>query len=276
MIQNRKTFARFLRNPLVVFGLILLAGDGPLVVGYGLSRGTDLELVFAIAFIVFVFGMGGFFCFMVLRHTRRLFSPEEIPLEAIGRSIFSDSDKTIQEGMDEVRKKVEAKTAAEIKKLMKQVSDRFADIMALAGTTQPTIERLRPDIEVLVREAVASTRRVESEGRKAEESAEKAYVSAMQAIQGFFSCVDIIAGGHEMPLQVKETQRRLMVTGSLLQIQFGNSEDVITAANNVYKLAPNNIARSALYKGLKRKDLSPEAVETLRSRLRELKTRSTE
>jgi hypothetical protein len=87
------TVGPVIRNPLVVFGLILLAGDGPLVVGYGLSRGTGAGWVFALACVVFVFGMGAVFCLLVWKHPRHLYHPEEIPAELVNESIYGEKAK---------------------------------------------------------------------------------------------------------------------------------------------------------------------------------------
>lgn len=235
-MKNTRTFGRFLRNPLTVFGLILLAGDGPLVVCYGLSRGTREEIIFAIACIVFVFAIGGFFCFMVLRHTRKLFSPSEIPIEAIGHSIFSDSDKIYQETMDEVRKKIEDKTSVEIQKLRNDVLNQFVELMAHAGTTEPTIKRFLPDIEVMVREAIAKTRMVDSEAKR----------------------------------KFRDIQIQVFVESARRRILIGQKEDVIPAADILSQLGTLDIDGPILREALKREDLSDEARETLERAIRDL------
>lgn len=234
-MKNRKNFGRFLRNPLTVFGLILLAGDGPLVVCYGLSRGTGEGIVFAIACIVFVFAMGGFFCFMVLRHTRKLFSPSEIPPETIGHSIFSDSDKIYQETMDEVRKKIEDKTSVEIQKLRNDVSKQFVELMAHAGTTEPTIKKFLPDIEVMVREAIAKTRMVDSEAKQ----------------------------------KFRDIQIQVFVESARRRILVGDEADVIAGANILSQQGePSD--KHLLQDVLKREGLSDEAKETLERAIRDL------
>jgi len=271
-MPNSETLGRFLRNPLTVFGLILLAGDGPLVVCYGLSRGTNAEIAFAVACIAFVFAIGGFFCFMVLRHTRKLFAPSEIPLEAIGRSIFSDSDAALKEKLEEIRKKVEAETTAEMQKLMKGLSDRFTKLMADAVTNERTIASLRPEIEALVGEAVSNARKAESESKNAEKAAQIVYASAIQSIQALFTCMDA-SDGATVPEQALEAMKRIEIAGAHLQIRFGDSTEVIAAVNKLHQLSETNLAKRAIEEGLKRQDLSEEAIETLRDRLFELEKR---
>ena len=81
---------RTLQNPLAVFGLILVAGDGPLVVAYGLTDDPVRAwwlMVFAIAF---VFVMGAVFSFLVIFRPRHLFAPGEIPESAFDRPIYSE------------------------------------------------------------------------------------------------------------------------------------------------------------------------------------------
>jgi hypothetical protein len=105
--------------------------------------------------------------------------------------------------------------------------------------------------------------------RKISMSAKQAYVSGMQAIQAFYTCAN--AGMASVDREtLKVVWEKLMVTGSLLQVQYGDSEEVITGANNLYHLAPASAARAALAARLKRKDTDPEATATLQSRLREL------
>ncbi|HNU31910.1 MAG TPA: hypothetical protein PKN00_22145 [Sedimentisphaerales bacterium] len=103
-------------------------------------------------------------------------------------------------------------------------------------------------------------------------SSRQAYVSAMQAIQAFFACAN--AGVTAMDRATfKVSWEHLMVTGSLLQVQFGDSTEAITGANNLYHLAPPGAARAALAARLKRQDMNAEATATLQSRLRELEKR---
>ena len=79
-----------IRNPLVVFGLVLLAGDGPLVVAYALSEDRTAAWVLLVSIVLFVFSMAGVFCFLVICRPRHLFAPEEIPREAFGKSIYAE------------------------------------------------------------------------------------------------------------------------------------------------------------------------------------------
>lgn len=79
-----------LKNPLVIFGMILLAGDGPLVVAYTLTKNEQRAWVLLIATILFIFGMGVFFCYLVAFKPRHLYSPDQIPERAINRNLYSD------------------------------------------------------------------------------------------------------------------------------------------------------------------------------------------
>lgn len=122
------------------------------------------------------------------------------------------------------------------------------------------------NITTFVKEDFA--RKLNEYDRKASESAQKAYETAIKSIQGVFTCVDM-SDNLDIREELKETKRRLMVAGSLLQIEYGDSDEVITGANNACQLSPK-AARSALAEGLKREGLSQEARETLEGRLRDL------
>lgn len=105
--------------------------------------------------------------------------------------------------------------------------------------------------------------------QKVSTSASLAYISAMQAIQAFFACAN---GGTTgvYPDNLRIAWEKLMITGSRLQIQYGDNEEVIAGANNVYQLAPKIVAMDAITEGLNRNDISGEARTTLRSRFEEL------
>jgi predicted transcriptional regulator len=89
---SASSLATNLRNPLVIFGLILLAGDGPLVIAYALTQDQARAWVLLVAVIVFIFGMGAFFCYLVAFKPRNLYSPSEIPEKAFGKSIYQDPE----------------------------------------------------------------------------------------------------------------------------------------------------------------------------------------
>jgi hypothetical protein len=82
-------FESIIRNPLVIFGLIFVAGDGPLATAYIFTTDSNRAWVLLIAMIAFTFGMAIFFCYLVAFKPRHLYAPSEIPKEAYGRSIFS-------------------------------------------------------------------------------------------------------------------------------------------------------------------------------------------
>ncbi len=87
-----KDLASLLRNPLVIFGLILLAGDGPLLIAYLLTSNLVHKGILLGTLLVFILGMGATFCYLVIYKPRNLFSPEEIPEKAYGKSLYSDSE----------------------------------------------------------------------------------------------------------------------------------------------------------------------------------------
>ena len=89
---DKQTVANLLRNPLVVYGLVLVAGDGPLVIAYSLTQDVEMRWVMMCAIIVFVFGMGAFFCYLVAWKPRNLYSPGEIPERAINRSLYREPE----------------------------------------------------------------------------------------------------------------------------------------------------------------------------------------
>lgn len=89
--EGLPALAGALRNPLKVFGLIFLTGEGPLVVAYCMTpKNTNSALVLMGAIVLFIFGMGAFFCYIVACKPRHLFSPGEIPEAAIGKNLFSE------------------------------------------------------------------------------------------------------------------------------------------------------------------------------------------
>ncbi len=104
-------------------------------------------------------------------------------------------------------------------------------------------------------------------------SARQAYISAMQAIQAFFTCTNAGMCATDRNT-LKVVWENLMVTGALLQVQFGDNNEVITGANNLYQLAPASATRAALASRLKRRDTDVEATATLQSRLRELEMKT--
>jgi hypothetical protein len=66
-----------LRNPLVVFGLILIGGDGPLLAAFSLSNDPWLSRFFAISLVSFVSFIGLVFCMFLWFRPKRLYNPQE-------------------------------------------------------------------------------------------------------------------------------------------------------------------------------------------------------
>jgi hypothetical protein len=98
------------KNPLLVFALILVAGDGPLTTLYTLSTNTIQSWVLLISLIIFIFGMSVIFCIIVIKTPRNLYSPDEIPEAAIGNNIYpgehlhideKNKEKNVNENNDE-------------------------------------------------------------------------------------------------------------------------------------------------------------------------------
>lgn len=87
---KRQSVANLLRNPLVVYGLVLVAGDGPLVIAYSLTKDPLMLWVMMWAIIIFVFGMAAFFCYLVGWKPRNLYAPGEIPESAINKSLYHE------------------------------------------------------------------------------------------------------------------------------------------------------------------------------------------
>ena len=97
--QNRIVeLGHVLRNPLVLFGLVLILGDGPLVVAYWCAKDATQQWILLVALILFVFFMALVFCYLVVFRTRRLFAPSEFPHTIFDRDIYNDppSNATLQ------------------------------------------------------------------------------------------------------------------------------------------------------------------------------------
>jgi len=87
---DAKSLAGLLRNPLVVFGLVLLAGDGPLVVAYAQTTDPLGATVLRWATIAFIFGMAAFFCYLVAFRPRNLYAPDQIPEAVIEKALYHE------------------------------------------------------------------------------------------------------------------------------------------------------------------------------------------
>ena len=121
--QGKRSLGSVLRNPLVVFGLVLLAGDGPLVVAYGLTRDTAQAWVVLAALILFVFSMGSVFSYVVIRRPRHLFAPHEIPVAAFGKRIYAEEDSSDADRMRVIAQQ-HASTAEENRRLKAELECR--------------------------------------------------------------------------------------------------------------------------------------------------------
>ena len=79
MNTDTGNLARALRNPLVVFGLVLLLGDGPLVIAYLLAKDPTHSALALVSLILFVFMIAAVFCYLALFRPRHLYAPDQIP-----------------------------------------------------------------------------------------------------------------------------------------------------------------------------------------------------
>jgi predicted transcriptional regulator len=124
------------RNPLTVFGLILLAGDGPLVVLYSMARNEMQQWLSLVATIIFIFCMGGFFFYLVVNRPRHLFAPSEIPESAYGKKIYRE---TVFDEAKTVLKEIQ--TTENIEK-RDQLVDRLNTHLLVAQDLQEAYELL--------------------------------------------------------------------------------------------------------------------------------------
>lgn len=91
------SIASLLRNPLVIYGLVFLAGDGPLLIAYISSKTPEHATFLMYSMVAFIFAMGAVFCYLVLFRPRHLYSPEEIPEWSIDKRIYDDRGKFTDE-----------------------------------------------------------------------------------------------------------------------------------------------------------------------------------
>ncbi|NVO09336.1 MAG: hypothetical protein HXX16_05165 [Bacteroidales bacterium] len=124
------------RNPLTVFGLIFLAGDGPLVILYSMAKNETQQWISLVATIIFIFCMGGFFFYLVVNRPRHLFAPSEIPESAYGKKIYRD---TVFDEAKTVLKEI--KTAEGIKE-REQLVDQLNTHLLVAQDLQEAYELL--------------------------------------------------------------------------------------------------------------------------------------
>ena len=162
--SQKSALAGVLRNPLVIFGLVLVAGDGPLVIAYGLAADPSQQWTLLFVLAAFVFGMGGWFCYLVRWHPRCLYSPGEIPEFAVGRSLFADKDIQGESSSSaaEIRAVTDRKVASQKKELLAQLGEaqiKKADVerlveSAIAGAREAErVARIKTNPSVLLRHA---------------------------------------------------------------------------------------------------------------------------
>lgn len=173
------TLGRIIRNPLVVFGLVVLAGDGPLVVAYGLAQDTSQGWAALVALIAFVFAMGGFFCYLVACKPRHLYAPGEIPESAFGTSIFRDenADAALVNELEQIQARADDK----VEQLRATVSDEIAGLASRLQGTGDAVDELRQRVTDQVDKAIEETRATE---RTAQE--ERDLVIIKRGIQDLF------------------------------------------------------------------------------------------
>jgi hypothetical protein len=87
-----RSLGNSIRNPLVVFGLVLLAGDGPLVAAYTFTQDAARAWVLLVATILFIFAMGAFFCYLVAFKPLNLYAPNEIPVWVGKKPIYQNPE----------------------------------------------------------------------------------------------------------------------------------------------------------------------------------------
>ena len=91
MPTNDSVRGSLLRNPLTVFGLILVAGDGPLVVAFGLANESWIRNTLGISLVLFVWAMAGVFCWFLRFHPELLYCPRDFPPKWKEKDIFGPS-----------------------------------------------------------------------------------------------------------------------------------------------------------------------------------------
>jgi len=164
MPAEKRTLPGVLRNPLVVFGLVLVGGDGPLVIAYGLAGDPCQQWTLLLLLAAFVFGMGVWFCYLVRWHPRCLYSPGEIPEFAVGRNLFADKDMQGESSSNaaEIRAATEREVASQKKELLAQLGEaqiKKADVerlvdSAIAGAREAErVARIKSNPSVLLRHA---------------------------------------------------------------------------------------------------------------------------
>lgn len=138
---DAKGLAGLLRNPLVVFGLVLLAGDGPLVVAYARTSEPSMAVVLMWATILFIFGMGGFFCYLVACKPRNLYAPDQIPEGVIDKPLYHEPT-TGKDVLKEAQDLVQSLTVSESENQRKSIAQNINARLQIANEVQTAYELL--------------------------------------------------------------------------------------------------------------------------------------
>jgi len=141
--QTEFSTTHLLKNPLVIFGLIFLAGDGPLVIIYYMTEEPIMKWVALISTIIFIFGMGTFFCYLVAMKPRNLYSQNEIPESAYEKTIYKDSVSEIRESFIEKVKEIgEELSTKDDKEERKELSNSLNKNLQYVSIVQDAFEML--------------------------------------------------------------------------------------------------------------------------------------
>jgi hypothetical protein len=144
MNTTKPARAKDLRNPLIIFGLVLLGGGIPLVAAYGLTSDPMRAWLLLVAIVALTFGMAGFFCYLVAYKPRHLYAPEEIPDKAIGKSLYSDSalaaTLALSEAADKPDKKPEPLSNDALKVVVNGLTTAFCRYLFRAANKAMTLD----------------------------------------------------------------------------------------------------------------------------------------
>ena len=169
MPQTTSTLGRVIRNPLVVFGLVVLAGDGPLVVAYGQAQDTSQGWAVLVALIAFVFGMGSFFCYLVAFKPRHLYAPGEIPESAFGTSIYRD--ERAEAALAKELENIQARADEKVEHLRVAVFNEIGQLTSKMQGTGDAVGGLRKEIAKQIDAVIERTRQAEKAAQEDKELA---------------------------------------------------------------------------------------------------------
>ena len=213
---------RFLRNPLVVFGAVLLAGDGPLLAAIALLEDAAQVWCALISLIVLVFGMAAFFCYLVGWRTRRLYGPGEIPAEAIGKSLFDDGPQSQHLAIE--LEEIDKRTDAKVDRVKEELLGRLATLTKTETPTQDALSQV-------VQRAINETREAEKQAFSSKQIA----ASAEQIINFLENCGGSAKGSDVVrnlarlgsnPAAVVSALRRLEKRGHIIKDRGAQDSEV--------------------------------------------------